>query len=221
MTTDNPNLSDPSAHPQDHAARARRAAVVAGHTGDGAAARAALSHASPSVRESAIGALERLGLLTESDVEAHLTADREPSPDVRRRAAEAGARFADLALLPALHDADWSVVEMAAWSVGEHEVADEVTLRRLIELAAAHDESLVREAAVAALGAVGDPLGLPVIIAATEDRAPVRRRAAVALAAFDEPEADAALRRLLSDRDWQTRQIAEDLLDERPAGTDS
>jgi HEAT repeat protein len=127
----------------------------------------------------------------------------------------------DLALLPALSDREWSVVEMAAWSIGEHETADDDTLQRLIHLATHHEESLVREAAVAALGAVGDPRGLPAIIAATTDRAPVRRRAAVALAPFDEPEAEAALRTLLSDRDWQTRQIAEDLLDERPSASDS
>lgn len=156
-------------------------------------------------------------MLKQGDLLAHLTENNEPSAAVRRRAAEAAARFPDINLLPALHDSDWSVVEMAAWSVGEHEIADDATLARLIELAARDEESLVREAAVSALGAVGDPRGLPTIIAATEDRAPVRRRAAVALAPFDEPEAEAALRTLLTDRDWQTRQIAEDLLDERPS----
>lgn len=168
------------------------------------------------MRTAAIGALERLGALEQDDLRAHLTENNEPSAAVRRRAAEAAAGFPDINLLPALHDSEWSVVEMAAWSVGEHEIADDPTLARLVELAAQHDESLVREAAVAALGAVGDARGLPAIIAATQDRAPVRRRAAVALAPFDEPEAEDALRTLLSDRDWQTRQIAEDLLDERP-----
>jgi HEAT repeat protein len=40
----------------------------------------------------------------------------------------------------------------------------------------------------------------------------VRRRAAVALAAFAGPSVEAALRRCLDDRDWQVRQVAEDLL---------
>ncbi len=136
---------------------------------------------------------------------------------VRRRAAELAAGFLDVSLLPALHDPEWEVLEMACWSVGEHEVADDETLARLIELAGAHEEALVREAAVAALGAVGDARGLPAIIAACSDKAPVRRRAAVSLAPFDEAEAEEALRVLLSDRDWQTRQIAEDLLDARPS----
>jgi hypothetical protein len=33
----------------------------------------------------------------------------------------------------------------------------------------------------------------------------------VALAAFDGPDVDAALTRALTDRDWQVRQVAEDL----------
>jgi len=201
----------------DDAAEMRRLVTVAGHTGDAAMARSGLSHAEPAVRVSAIGALERLGMLQRVDVIAHLTEDREPSASVRRRAAEAAAGFPDIDLLPALHDSDWSVAEMAAWSIGEHEEAPDNTLRLLIDLSSQHEESLVREAAVAALGAIGDARGLPAIIAATHDRAPVRRRAAVALAPFEDPEADAALRSLLDDRDWQTRQIAEDLLDERPA----
>jgi len=69
------------------------------------------------------------------------------------------------------------------------------------------------EAAVAALGAIGDPAGLPAVLAALDDKPAIRRRAAVALAAFDGPDTEAALRRCLEDRDWQVRQVAEDLLD--------
>jgi hypothetical protein len=36
----------------------------------------------------------------------------------------------------------------------------------------------------------------------------------VALAAFEGPGVEAALRRCLDDRDWQVRQVAEDLLAE-------
>ena len=85
----------------------------------------------------------------------------------------------------------------------------------LVELASAgsgHPDPLCREAAVAALGAIGDPAGLPAVLAALEDKPAVRRRAAVALAAFDGPDVEAALRRCLDDRDWQVRQVAEDLL---------
>ena len=139
-----------------------------------------------------------------------------PSAAVSRwTGAEAAAAFPSVSLRAALDDREWTVVEMACWAVGEHEMADDATFARLVELSAHHKEALVREAAVAALGAIGDPRGLPAIIAATHDKAAVRRRAAVALAPFDEPEALEALRRLLTDRDWQARQVAEDLLDER------
>jgi HEAT repeat protein len=50
------------------------------------------------------------------------------------------------------------------------------------------------------------------VLAALEDKPAVRRRAAAALAAFDGPAVEAALRRCLEDRDWQVRQVAEDLL---------
>lgn len=197
-------------------ASALRSTVVAGHTGDVATARAGLDHRDAAVRAAAIGALDRLGVLTDNDLRRHLSPHTEPDPSVRRRAAEASATRPDLQLLDVLDDPDWSVVEMACWALGEHEHAEPVTLDRLITLATEHNESLVREAAVAALGAIGDERGLPAILAATTDKAAVRRRAAVSLAPFEHPDADAALERLLSDRDWQTRQIAEDLLDARP-----
>jgi HEAT repeat protein len=80
----------------------------------------------------------------------------------------------------------------------------------LARVATGHEDALCREAAVAALGAVGDPAGLPAVLAATQDKATVRRRAIIALAPFDGPEVEAALDRALEDRDWQVRQAAED-----------
>ncbi len=74
-----------------------------------------------------------------------------------------------------------------------------------------HPDPLCREAAVAALGAIGDPGGLPAILTATSDKPAVRRRAVLALAPFSGPEVEAALDRARSDRDWQVRQAAEDL----------
>jgi HEAT repeat protein len=81
----------------------------------------------------------------------------------------------------------------------------------LAALATGHDDALVREAAVAALGAIGDDAGLPAILAATADKATVRRRAVLALAPFEGDEVDAALARAREDRDWQVRQAGEDL----------
>ena len=51
-------------------------------------------------------------------------------------------------------------------------------------------------------------------VAATTDIATVRRRAIIALAPYDGPEVEAALERARSDRDWQVRQAAEDLIAE-------
>jgi HEAT repeat protein len=92
----------------------------------------------------------------------------------------------------------------------------------LATLAIEADDSLIRESAVAALGSLGDRAGLQAIPTATEDKATVRRRAIIALAPFEGAEVDAALERALSDRDWQVRQAAEDLVTTSPTpdGTD-
>ena len=74
-----------------------------------------------------------------------------------------------------------------------------------------HEDALVREAAVAALGAIGDEGGRAAILAALSDKATVRRRAVLALAPFDGPDVEAAMAAAREDRDWQVRQAAEDL----------
>lgn len=191
------------------AAGRRREVATAGHTGDGATARAALTDADQSVRATALGALERLGELADGDLADAL---RDPDGRVRRRAAELAARHPGVSLLDALDDPDVTVVEMAAWACGEHgEHGDAAILARLIALATDHADALAREAAVATLGAIGDEAGLPAILAATGDKPAVRRRAVLALAPFDGPDVDAALERARTDRDWQVRQAAEDL----------
>jgi HEAT repeat protein len=81
----------------------------------------------------------------------------------------------------------------------------------LLHRATEHDDALVREASVAALGAIGDDRGLPAILAGCTDKPAVRRRAVLALAPFDGDEVEAALAAALVDRDWQVRQAAEDL----------
>jgi HEAT repeat protein len=188
----------------------RRAAALAGHVGDVPAARAAMGDDAPSVRATALGALQRLGILTGPDLRSALA---DPSPHVRRRGCELAAVHPTVDLAGALADTDSSVVEMAAWALGERR--DKSVVPQLVGLASpesGHSDPLCREAAVAALGAIGDPAGLPAVLAALEDKPAVRRRAAVALAAFEGPAVEAALRRCLEDRDWQVRQVAEDLL---------
>jgi HEAT repeat protein len=188
-----------------------REVVEAGHRGGDDAidlVRAACSDDDPAVRELALGALDRMGQLTDDDLRAALT---DSSSGVRRRAVELLARRPGVDVLPALFDADPTVVEHAAWAAGEHEQVSDAVLDRLIELASGSDDALVREAAIAALGAIGDERGLPAILAGCEDKPAVRRRAVLALAPFDGDDVEAAIDRALTDRDWQVRQSAEDL----------
>ena len=196
------------------AQRRRRQAAIAGHQGDEATARALVGDDDPAVRSAAIGALQRLGALVPADLTLGLG---DLDPGVRRRALELVATLrgqgpaADVAIVPLLDDADDTVVEVAAWASGEREPAEPGAVARLAALAREADDALVREAAVAALGSLGDPAGLPAILAGTRDKATVRRRAVIALAPFDGPEVDEALAAALTDRDWQVRQAAEDL----------
>lgn len=187
----------------------RRAIVIAGHSGDEATVRAALSHSSGSVRDAAYGAMARLGLLTHEIANAAM-ADKDAR--VRSRIAELSVDLPGLDLSPLLEDHDPMVVEMAAWTCGEHETVADHIIRKLIDLSTSHDEPLVREASVAALGAIGDERGLPAILAACKDKPAIRRRAVLALAPFDGADVKAALTAALEDKDWQVRQAAEDLL---------
>lgn len=198
----------------DHIAR-RREAALAGHTGDATTARARLADEDASVRATALGALARAGDLRSPDL---VTALVDPDPLVRRRVAEVVAALgddplgADVRLVALLEDSDPSVVEVAAWACGERSPPETGAVSALAALATGHGDALIREAAVASLGSIGDADGLPAILTATADKATVRRRAVLALAPFDGPEVSAALERARTDRDWQVRQAAEDLL---------
>ena len=186
----------------------RRAVIIAGHGGDTAMAAAHLDDPDPTVRAAAIGALDRLGELTAVQVTAGLA---DIAPEVRRRAAELAGTRVGISLVALLDDDDPTVIEVAAWACGEQEHVGDDVLDRLIGLATNSDEPLVREAAAAALGAIGDERGLPAILTACVDKPNVRRRAILALAPFDGPEVETAIERALADRDWQVRQAAEDL----------
>src|SRR5579872_3673168 len=194
----------------DPVARMRRA-VLAGHRGDLQEARLLSDDPVPSVRSAALGALARLDAL---DVTALERCAHDTDASVRRRAClEAGRALGagsahddvldgavDVVLDRLAHDGDAAVVECAAWALGEAgRRCPRPGVDALVRVARAHPDPLAREAAVAVLGALGD-------------RPAVRRRAAIALAAFDDPRAEAGLRRCLADRDWQVRQAAEDLL---------
>ena len=186
-----------------------REIAVAGHTGDAVTARDALADSDPVVRELALGAMARIGVLT--DVELH-AALADPAPSVRRRAAMIAAQRPGLSLRALLADSDMTVVEAAAWACGEQEQVDDDVLEALIDIGVTSSDALVREACTAALGAIGDPRGLATILHGCTDKPAVRRRAVLALAPFEGDEIDAALQAALTDRDWQVRQAAEDVL---------
>jgi HEAT repeat protein len=188
----------------------RREAALGGHLGDEAAVRLFLADPSPRVRATALWALGRLDRAGDHEVATMLD---DPEPMVRRRACEMAVRHLDVNLVPLLRDHEPTVVEAAAWALGERGAAEARTVAALAGVAGEHDDALCREAAVAALGAIGDDAGLPAILAATEDKPAIRRRAVIALAPFEGDEVDIALQRALDDRDWQVRQAAEDLLD--------
>ena len=188
--------------------------ALAGHQDDEATVRTGLRAADPRVRVVALGALARLGCLGAEELGPAMA---DPDPSVRRRAAEEVGRATTAvpalpSILPLLGDPDPTVVEAAAWACGERRPVAPGTVAALSEVAVDHEDPLCREAAVAALGAIGDEAGLDAILAATRDKPAVRRRAVIALAPFEGPNVDAALQRALEDRDRQVRQAAEDLL---------
>ena len=183
--------------------------AVAGHSGDAVTARSGLVDSDPVSRELALGALSRLGELTDDDLRAALA---DGAPSVRRRAAMIAGKRPDLSLRAVLDDLDVTVVEAAAWACGEQEHVDDDVLHVLIELGVSSGDPLIREACAAALGAIGDPRGLATILHGCTDKSAVRRRAVLALAPFDGEAVDAALQAALGDHDWQVRQAAEDVL---------
>jgi len=200
-----------------------------GHTGrlggdDLALVRAAARDPEPVLRAVAVAALVRAAPVrvaapawtaATTDTDARVrrrAAELAPALAARRRAADGNATDALVAMLA---DPDVTVVEAAAWALGEQGAAAPArAVRALVATALDHADALAREAAVAALGAVGDPAGLEAILAACHDKPAVRRRAVLALAPFDGPAVEAAIAAALEDRDWQVRQAAEDLLGE-------
>jgi HEAT repeat protein len=209
---------DPATEPDAErraAARRRRQVIAAGHAGQVEQARHGLADPDPGVQAAALGALARARTLTVPDIAAALRAG---SPPVRRRAADAalsvrgkGSRSALFTLLvAALEDPDPLVAVNAAWFLAERRAR--VAVPALSAMAHQHEDMRCREAAVAALGAIGDPDGIDAVLAALDDKPTVRRRAAVALAGFEHPGTEPALRRAAEDRDWQVRQAAEELL---------
>ncbi len=167
------------------------------------------------VRRAAVGALVRRGSAATA-AQAWQQAAGDVDASVRRRAAELAPTAAGPvptgAVLQLLADDEPLVAEAAAFALGERPAEAEV-VQALAAAVTDHGDPLVREAAVAALGSLGDELGLPAILRACRDKPAIRRRAVLALASFEGAEVDAELQRALEDKDWQVRQAAEDLLE--------
>jgi HEAT repeat protein len=202
---------DPDPDPAPDPAARRQEAAVAGHRGDAVTARRLQDDPDPTVRATALRALQRSGALAVEELRRALA---DPAASVRRAACELCATHVEVSLLDVLDDHDALVTEMAAWAAGERrddrqgaEVVD-----RLVALTGTHSEPLVREAAVAALGALEAPAGRAAVLAALHDKPHIRRRAVLALAAYEGADIDAALRAAATDRDWQVREAAELLL---------
>ncbi|MBC8363620.1 MAG: HEAT repeat domain-containing protein [Actinobacteria bacterium] len=203
--------------PDSEVAKRRRTAIAAGHSGDHATAIRLCADPEPVVRAAALGALARFGVLTDSAL-GHALADT--APEVRRRALELSIETStniasDISTGTGtgtlLDDPDPTVVEVACWVAGERTTHADQSVGPLTRIATSHDDPLCREAAVAALGALGHPDGLDAVLAGLDDKPAIRRRAVLALAAFEGPEVVDALEAALGDRDWQVRQGAEDL----------
>ncbi len=223
----------PDPPPTREVAERRRRAVMAGHTCDLDTARSLGTDPSSVVRSAALGALARIArvplALSPKELATELAVGLVDSdPVVRRRGIEIlGDPMIDATevvgvaanLLPTLlADPDDTVVEMACWAAGENPDLAEILVDSVVAVAGTgpddpgHEDPLCREAAVAALGALGHVSGKAAVLAGLNQRATIRRRAVLALAAFEGADIEEALTKALDDRDWQVRQAAEDLL---------
>ena len=183
--------------------------LLASHEGNTELLCTAFANDNDHIRSLALHGLLKNNALTDEQLRS---AEVDPSRLVRHRLAQLGALEPRINLSILLHDVDFAVAETAAWSLGERVDVTPGEFALLLEGGAHHDHAIVRESCIAALGAIGDPRAVPVILEGCNDKPAVRRRAILALAPFDGPEVTAALEKALLDRDWQVRQAAEDLL---------
>lgn len=187
----------------------RKDLIQKARQGDLALAREAFTNPDPRVRASSIAVLSEN---KELDDELITVALADIHPTVRASLARAACSNKAVPIVRLLNDQDSQVVEVACWAAGEREESEDVVVEMLSTIALDHDDALCRESAVAALGAIGDSRGLESILQATQDIATVRRRAVIALAPFEGQAVSDALEVALTDRDWQVRQAAEDIL---------
>ena len=160
------------------------------------------------VRATALGARAQQGRL---DAPSLVTAMADPSPAVRRRAAQLAGSWQGRSdaltgkLIDSLGDEDPLFVIAVLVALADRQAMAAITA--VSAVARTSSEPLVIEEAIATLGALGDPEGLAIILAVLPTaKAPLRRRCVAALGAFEGVEVEAALDKLSEDRDWQVRQ---------------
>lgn len=168
-----------------------------------------LAAADPEIRRIAVGAIANHPHLLPRAIEM---LRNDPEPSVRRECAEVVGRLGGApvpALEDALDDRSPEVREAATTALGE--AAGSESVAKLIALASDEEEDrLVREAAVASLGAIGDERARPVLLTLIESAPPqIRRRCVPALSVFDGEDIESALRAAANDRNPMVREAAE------------
>jgi len=177
-----------------------------------------LEHENADVRRLAISVCVASGLSDASiaAVSRRLAVDEDGA--ARAMAAEALGGAGDAAISDlnrARADDDPRVVESVATAYGELRAGAAVPW--LIEVATGDGDRSGREAAVAALGAIGDEAAVPALLGLVAKAPPqVRRRAVVALTVFDDPAVEPAIRAAARDRNPSVREAAEMVVGRQP-----
>jgi len=145
------------------------------------------------------------------NVESLETLTKDSDPAIRAAAAEklGTCGLAALEILADLEDdLDPTVREALATAYGEVDSPDTVGW---LDVAAREDsDKHVKEAATAALGAIGANAGLETLLLLINDGPPqVRRRAIAAITVFDDDRVETAIRRAALDRNPGVREAAE------------
>ncbi len=146
-------------------------------------------------------------------VDSVIAAMDDPSPSVRRLAAQLLADIDDARTLPRLRDAlddkDPGVVALAAASLAG--TSDDGTLADRLRALATDPDATVRAAAVTALPEAPAGIGVPIAATASDDPAPAVRAAAIhALAALDPETAEPSAIARLEDPSALVRRSAAD-----------
>jgi len=168
-----------------------------------------LAHEDPALRRMAITALGADSCNEMFDTVVTLLGDE--SGSVRAAAAERLGACGERALehlAEAAGDPQPKVREAVATAYGE--LSDPSAINWLIDVGNEDTDHTVREAAVAALGAIGSDAAIDPLLAFIAEGPPqVRRRAIAAITVFDDPRVEPAIRRAAFDRNPGVREAAE------------